>query len=70
VLYQRAYQGLSYRDYLIGMYLDADPSGRYLLLGLVFDVRTVPNQVGWIDDGFLRALKVGQNDAELWPDAW
>jgi hypothetical protein len=70
VLYQRAYQGDTYQDYLIGTYLGADPSGRYLLLGLEFDVSTVPNQVSWIDNGFLHVLKVGENDAELLPDAW
>jgi hypothetical protein len=70
VLYQRAYQGSSYQDYLIGTYLGADPSARYLLLGLEFDVSTVPNEVGWIDNGFLHVLKVSKNDAELLPDAW
>jgi hypothetical protein len=70
VLYQRAYQGHTDQDHLIGMYLGADPSGRYLLLGVEFDVSTVPNQVGWIDNGSLRMLKVGKNDAELLPDAW
>lgn len=70
VLYQHAYQGHPYQDYLIGIYLTADPSGRYLLLGLESDVSTVPNQVGWINQGVLRLLKVGKDDAELLPDAW
>lgn len=70
VLYRHAYQGAAYRDHLIGVYLGADPSGRYLLLGLEFDVSTVTNEVGWIDQGSLRPLKVGRNDAELLPDAW
>jgi hypothetical protein len=70
VLYRHAYQGRSYREYLIGSYLVADPSGRYLLLGLEFGSSAVRNQVGWIDHGSLRMLTVGQNDAELLPDAW
>jgi hypothetical protein len=70
VLYRHAYRGHSYHDYLIGTYLGADPSGMYLLLGLEFDVSTVPNQVGWINHGSLRVLKVGKDDAELVPDAW
>jgi hypothetical protein len=70
VLYQHAYQGHPFRDYLIGIYLSADPSGMYLLLGLEFDVSTAPNEVGWINQGVLRVLKVGKDVAELLPDAW
>ena len=70
VLYQHAYQGHPYQDYLIGTYLVADPSGTYLLLGLEFDVSTVPNEVGWIEHGSVRVLKVGKDNAELLPDAW
>jgi hypothetical protein len=70
VLYRHAYRGVPYRDYLIGVYLSADPSGSYLLLGLEFASSTVTNQVGWIDQGSLRPLKAGKENAELLPDAW
>ncbi len=69
VLYRHAYHGAPYRDHLIGVYLSADPSGRYLLLGLEF-ASTDTNQAGWIDQRSLRPLKAGKDDAELLPDAW
>jgi hypothetical protein len=69
VLYRHAYHGAPYRDHLIGVYLSADPSGSYLLLGLEF-LAPVTNQVGWIDQGSLRPLKAGKDNAELLPDAW
>lgn len=68
VLYRHAYHGAPYRD-LIGVYLSADPSGSYLLLGLEF-AAAVTNQAGWIDQGSLRPLKAGKENAELLPDAW
>lgn len=70
VLYQHVYQGARYRNHLVGVYLGADPSGSYLLLGLEFNVGTVTNEVGWIDQGSLRPLKVGKYDAVVLPDAW
>jgi hypothetical protein len=70
VLYRHAYQGATYRDHLVGFYLGADSSGSYLLLGLEFNVSTATNEVGWLDQGSLRPLKVGKDDAELLPDAW
>ncbi|HZR49772.1 MAG TPA: hypothetical protein VFB06_09665 [Streptosporangiaceae bacterium] len=70
VLYQHAYRGTRYSDHLVGVYLEADPSGSYLLFGLEFNVSTVANEVWWLDQGSLRPLTVGKDDAVILPDAW